>query len=133
MRTIPFFQTPGRCERPAASRSPVALGLPSSVRTTHAVRAGLVTLLGGWLVVALLLSPYWAAQTNFPGHGHPDGTSAHTHTLQAVFGPALLGAASVVLALALRPGRFLPLRPADWLEPAPPVSAHGSRAPPRPV
>ncbi len=112
MRATPFIQTPGRRARPAAPR--VALGLPLGSYARRAAYAGLVTLLIGWLSLALFLAPYWAAQTNFPGHQHPDGAPHHTHIVQAVLGYAL--AVTVAAArLTGRPAWPPAVRPAVWL------------------
>lgn len=97
-----------------------------------AARAGLATLLASWLTLALFLAPYWAAQTNFPGHQHPDGVLPHTHTIQAVTGFALVLATVVAVLLALRPAWPLVPWPVLWLERFAPRKAHGSRAPPLP-
>lgn len=104
--------------------------LPSHLKP--AARAGLTTLLIAWLALALFFAPYWAAQTNFPGHQHPDGVPPHTHTIQAVISHALIVVAVVAVLFVLQPLGSLPLRPALWLECATPRRAHGSRAPPQP-
>ncbi len=103
-----------------------------SSRLKFATHAGFVTLLIGWLALALFFAPYWAAQTNFPGHHHPNGVPPHTHTVQAVLGHALLVAAVVAIYVALHMVGSLLLAPASWLERTTPKKAHGSRAPPLP-
>ena len=101
----------------------------SPARLRLAASTGLVTLLIGWLAVALFLAPYWSAQTNFPGHQHPKGTPPHTHTVQAVIGYAAL--AAVVVAVQFRRSVWPVQRPPVlWLERTTPKRAHGSRAPP---
>ncbi len=108
------------------------LKLSSPVRLRLAARAGLTILLTSWLTLALFLAPYWAAQTNFPGHQHADSVLPHIHTIQAVTGLALVLAAVVAVLLALCPAWPLVQWPVLWLERFAPRKAHGSRAPPLP-
>lgn len=108
------------------------LKLSSPNHLKIASRAALTTLLASWLTLALFLAPYWAAQTNFPGHQHADSVLPHTHTIQAVTGLALVLATVVAVLLALRPAWPLVQWPVLWLERFAPRKAHGSRAPPLP-
>lgn len=93
----------------------VVLGL-DQVQVKLAARAGMTTLLASWLNLALFLSPYWAAQTNYPGHQHPIGTLPHTHNIQAVVGYALVMSVVVAVLLALRPVWSFAPEPVLWLE-----------------
>lgn len=48
----------------------------------RALIAGTGMWLAATLAVVLLLAPWFAGQTNFPGHQHPEGTPDHIHTLE---------------------------------------------------
>ena len=120
----------GLTQRTAALPLCPSFKLPSPNRLNFATRAGLTTLLIGWLALALFFAPYWAAQTNFPGHHHPNGVPPHTHSIQVVLGYALVVAAVVAVRSVLQPSRLLSQLPAVWLERTTPKKAHGSRAPP---
>ena len=102
----------------------------SPARLRLAASTGLATLLIGWLAVALFLAPYWSAQTNFPGHQHPEGTPPHTHSIEAVLGHAVMVAAVTAVFFILQAFESLLLPPVLWLERTTPKRAHGSRAPP---
>lgn len=49
-----------------------------------ALRAGLLAWLSATLLIVLALTPWWAAQSEFPGHEHPPDTPDHVHQLQEV-------------------------------------------------
>lgn len=44
--------------------------------------AGTGMWLAATLAVVLFLAPWFAGETNFPGHQHPEGTPDHIHTLE---------------------------------------------------
>lgn len=98
-------------------------------RLKLALKTGTATLFALWLTGALFVAPYWAAQTNYPGHQHPAGTPAHVHSVHAVVG-FTLAVAAVAILLALRPVWPLVLEPVSWFARPAPKRMHRSRAPP---
>jgi|SRR5690606_3891702 len=95
-----------------------------------ALRAGSVAYLAATLVVALLLSSYWAGHTNFPGHQHPAGTPEHTHALFQIVGAPSVPAPTIVAKPLVAVLRSLPMR-LIRRAPVRPGGAVRARAPPR--
>jgi len=95
----------------AADRIPAP---PHRLPWGTALRAGLLTFVASSLLVSLLIGSYWAAQTNFPGHEHPEGTAEHLHTLQDVLGAVSGPVVVLVLGLVVAVASSVPLL-AGWL------------------
>ena len=96
----------------------------------NALRAGLVTHLVATFAVLLILIPWHAAHSEFPGHHHPAGTPDHVHGLEQVVGWMTLATALVVIISA----RPWPLRwhmmGDSWQEQVRPKRHNAKRAPP---
>ena len=104
--------------------------LQLSARLGLAASTGLVTLLIGWLAVALFLAPYWSAQTNFPGHQHPKGTPPHTHSIELCSVTTLWWLRSLPYSSYCRlPSRYC-YHPFYGSSAPSPKEPNGSRAPP---
>ena len=115
---------------PAVNPARRAVKQRQAGRLQVALRAGFTALLASFAVLALFTAPYWAAQTNFPGHEHAEHAPAHTHALAAVVGFALLVVTGVAAIVSRGPGWPRAQPPTEWPRRTPPTRSHGSRAPP---
>ena len=95
-----------------------------------ALRAGLVTYLVATFAVLLILIPWHAAHSEFPGHHHPAGTPDHMHGLEQVVGWMTLVTALVVTVFS-QPWPFRwRMGGVSWREQVRPTRHNAKRAPP---
>lgn len=83
-------------------------------RLRAACRAGLSAYFTSTLLILLITAPLFAAQTEFPGHRHPDAAPEHTHRIQDVslttfvtISPLLMESTDEAVATLLAPAEPL--------------------------
>ncbi len=95
-----------------------------------ALRAGLAAQLVVTFLVLLVLGPYHAAHSEFPGHEHPPGTPDHVHSLEMVTGWLVVSHILVTALSELPQVGFAFLLPGSWFPQALRLRVNGSRSPP---